>query len=111
MKFAGYGAGGALAAYFAISIWFHMGQPSPSVDYVAQLNAPIDQIAEDDKAWPIYRPMWLKYDFSEGGNFRIPEIHYEDEEADIYRLAKPGDPNWAAAVAALMFWCDAKATA
>ncbi|MCH2182638.1 MAG: hypothetical protein MK108_11590 [Mariniblastus sp.] len=103
LQFSGYGIAGLIAAYVIVSIWFHLGKPTPSVDYVAQMNQPIAAVAESEKAWPIYRPMWTKYKFSEGGQFDIPEMWFhepdpEDETAPTsQRLIRHGDEGWQAA--------------
>lgn len=103
LQVSGYGIAGLIAAYVFVSLWFHMGKPAPSVDYVTQINQPISGIAETDKGWPIYRPMWIKYKFSEGGRFDIPEMWFhepdpEDETAPTtQRMIRQGDQGWEAA--------------
>ena len=47
-------------------------KPTPSIDYVAKLNQPITEMADSEKAWPIYRPMWTKYKAI--GNIRNPKV-------------------------------------
>lgn len=42
---------GAGAGYFA---YVQFGQPNPTVDYVAQINEPVRQTPEADRAWPLY---------------------------------------------------------
>src|SRR5205814_3611926 len=44
-----------LAIYAVLAARFVLGRPSPKVDYVAVLNKPILAVAEDQRAWPIYR--------------------------------------------------------
>ena len=102
LQFSGYGIAGLAAAYVVVSIWFHMGKPTPSVDYVAQMNQPIVAIPDSEKGWPIYRPMWIKYKFSEGGQFDIPEMWFheidpEDEHLTSQRMIRQGDEGWEAA--------------
>ena len=102
LQFSAYGIASLAAAYVNISIWFHIGQPTPSIDYVAKLNQPISEMAESEKAWPIYRPMWTKYKFSEGGKFDIPEMWFheidpEDELQTSQRLIRQDDEGWQAA--------------
>lgn len=41
--------------YVGAGVYFAMGSPSPSVDYLAKLNEPILATPESDWAWPIYR--------------------------------------------------------
>ena len=100
LQFSGYGIAALAAAYVVVSIWFHLGKPTPSIDYVAKMNQPIAEIADSEKAWPIYRPMWTKYKFSEGGKFDIPEMWFHeadpvDETAPTsQRLIRHGDEGW-----------------
>lgn len=37
-------------------------KPTPTVDYLAMLNAPALAVPEEDAAWPIYRELAIKYD-------------------------------------------------
>ena len=95
---------GILSAYFAVFAYFHSASPSPSVDYMAQFNALQNDVEESDKAWPIYRPLWIKYGFSESGDLarELHNIIYHEEGDDRYdRLVKPGDSEWPAAIAKL----------
>jgi hypothetical protein len=41
--------------YLGLMAYFFVGHPSPSVDYVAELNQPLLNVPESDRAWPIYR--------------------------------------------------------
>ena len=102
LQFSAYGIASLAAAYVIISIWFHIGQPTPSIDYVAKMNQPIAEIADSEKAWPIYRPMWTKYKFSEGGQFDIPEMWCNEvdpnyEDITYTRLIRQDDAGFAAA--------------
>ncbi|MDG1806311.1 MAG: hypothetical protein P8I27_00315 [Pirellulaceae bacterium] len=103
----GYTVSGLVAFYACVCIWFHWGKPSPSIDYLAQINQTTVERDDSEKAWPIYRPMWIKYKFSEGGQFNIPEMWYrpEADEADI-RMIEAKDPNWDAAKTALSNHAD-----
>lgn len=74
------GAGGGLAAYL------YFAKPSPSVDYVAKLNEPVQQTPEKDRAWPVLREAVLQ--------FRpMPQAL----ESVAKTLPKPGEPLWSAA--------------
>ena len=99
----GYGILALIIAYASVGVFFHQGEPVISTDYVVQLNARITDVADSEKAWPIYRPMWTKYKFSEGEV--IPEIWFKEEEGEeIYlgnRFVRRGDPGWEAAKAAI----------
>ncbi|MDG2012191.1 MAG: hypothetical protein P8J33_01710, partial [Pirellulaceae bacterium] len=93
----GYTVTGLATFYACVCIWFHWGKPSPSVDYVTQINQPVIDRPDSEKAWPIYRPMWIKYKFSEGGQFDIPEMWHrpggKENDTDV-RLIRADDPNW-----------------
>ena len=100
LHLSGYTTGGLIGIYACVWLWFHWGKPTPSVDYLAQINQPIVDRPDSEKAWPIYRPMWIKYKFSEGGRFDIPEMWFkpaDDESSDEIRLIEATDPNWEAA--------------
>ena len=43
------------AVYIVLALRFFSGQPHPTVDYIAILNAKTLQTPESDRAWPIYR--------------------------------------------------------
>ncbi len=103
----GLGVGVIVSAYLLLSAYFYLGKPDPKIDYVAELNRGLVDVDEQDKAWPIYRPLWTKYGFSEGGGFRIEEINYRnpDDDADG-RLIRPTDAGWPAAVDALARYED-----
>jgi hypothetical protein len=44
-----------LTLYALLAIRFYTGQPHPTVDYIAILNAKTLQTPESNRAWPIYR--------------------------------------------------------
>jgi hypothetical protein len=48
-----------LLIYGAMLIRFCIGKPTPSVDYIARLNAPILAAPAADRAWPIWRQALL----------------------------------------------------
>ena len=97
----GYGIIALIVAYAGTWVYYHQGVPVISTDYVVQLNAGITEVADSEKAWPIYRPMWTKYKFSEGEV--IPEIWFKEggiKESYPSRFVQRGDPGWEAAKAA-----------
>ncbi len=65
---------GGLAAYL------FMGEPSPSVDYIEQINAQIKQTPEENRAWPILHDALL-------------EFKSRPESVDT-TLPHPGDKTW-----------------
>ena len=97
----GIGAGLMTATYLAVLAFFHLGQPNPNTDYVVELNSEIADIDDSQKAWLLYRPVWTKYGFSEGGDCRFEDLFTRDEAATTHRLAKPTDADWPQAVAEL----------
>ncbi len=91
----GYGIIALIVAYAGVWVFYHQGVPVVSTDYVVQLNSGIADVADSEKAWPIYRPMWTKYKFSEGEV--IPEIWAKEGGT---RFVRRGEPGWEAAKAA-----------
>lgn len=93
---------GAVGTYVVALILFNLGKPNPSTDYLGEFNAPVDEIAEEDKAWNVYRDVWAKYGFCEGQNGHFEEIYFLDpEHEDHGRLLRPDDEGWEKAVAKL----------
>lgn len=87
---------------YLILLWhYHHGQPNPNVDYTAELNRNATETAEEDKAWPVYRSMWTKYQFGEGAQGEFGEMRkqmwFEDEDTKE-RLVRPSDEQWPQAV-------------
>jgi len=46
-------------AYVGLVVRLYMGEPTLSRNYLAELNAPVLAIPEDDRAWPLYRQAYL----------------------------------------------------
>lgn len=102
MRGLGIGTGALTAAYLVVLSYFHLGKPNPHVDFLADFNGDIVNVAEEEKAWPIYRPMWTKYGFSEGGDCNFMELFVSDDRGDrTTRLIRPEDSGWPEAVATL----------
>ncbi len=76
---------------FALVLFFYTGKPQPSTDYLAIFNQPILATAEEDKAWPIYRDLWIKYEFGEGGAGTFDEIYRETKQNGKRQLVRPSD--------------------
>lgn len=58
-------ATGMLLAVFIVyyayaALQYYTSRPNPTHDYVADLNAPARALAEDERAWPIYREALLQ---------------------------------------------------
>jgi hypothetical protein len=41
--------------YGAVAIRFYLGQPSPRLDFIAAMNRQTGQVAQEQRAWPIYQ--------------------------------------------------------
>jgi len=90
----GLSAGG----FLTLVIMFYMGKPQPSVDYLAQINKPALEAADHEKGWTIYRDLWAKHGFSEGGGFKSTELYLMEEDGSYGRMVRPSDgPAWQAA--------------
>ena len=90
-----------VSIYLAILSYFHMGKPQPTTDFLVEFNQLHRDVDDEDKAWPIYRPLWIKYGFSEGGKFGTNELWHPEGDNRFSRLVKPADPGWAVAIAKL----------
>ncbi|MDP1561593.1 MAG: hypothetical protein Q8M16_09370 [Pirellulaceae bacterium] len=60
------------------------------------INKPALQARPDEKAWTIYRDLWMKHGFGEGGSLDLKEIYCQDADGRHYGpLARPSDgPAW-----------------
>ena len=105
VKGVGYGGAGCSAAYLLALAFFHLGKTNPTIDYLVDFNRGIANVKEADKAWPVYRPLWIKYGFSEGGECRFEEMYTTDSTGE-QRLAKPEDENWPQTVEMLKHYDD-----
>ncbi len=85
-----------------LSSTFYSGRPQPSRDFRAELNRPFMQIPEQDKAWRIYRDLWIQFDFGEGGKGTFDELYTPLVAGQKRRLVRPADGEpWRVAVAKL----------
>ena len=75
---------------------FIVGRPDPSVNYLAELNAEVEQIPDSQKAWNIYRDVWAEYQFCEGLGGHFQELLVDDGISA--RLVQPEDAEWASAI-------------
>ena len=90
-------------AYLLLLWHYHSGQANPSIDYMAHFNQTAAEADEQDKAWTLYRPVWTRYQFIEGGrgtyaDMREEALYVKDKD---YRLARPSDDQWPQTVAML----------
>ena len=98
--------GGSVVGFIALHFFYSAAVPTPKFDYSNQLNDTVTSVPEDEKAWPKYREIWIKYGLSEGGQYSDQELYVPDEKeldftSNPRRLVKPSDPQWPAAVAKL----------
>jgi len=56
----GQALGALVVLYLGAVIYYAGGRPEVSVDYLARLNAPVLEVPEDERAWPLYREAWLE---------------------------------------------------
>lgn len=91
-----------MLAYLGMMAFFHMGTPTPSFDYMSELNTELVEIAPEEKAWNLYRPVWTKFGFSEGGGCTLySDIFTEDEKGQKTIMLNPSYEDWPVAVASL----------
>ena len=81
-------AGGLVIAWML----FIVGRPDPTVNYLDELNAGIEQLSEEQKGWNIYRDVWAEYEFCEGGRRDFKELEITDGSGT--RLVRPADAEW-----------------
>lgn len=81
---------------------FIFGRATVTVDYLAQLNAPIVVIPSADRAWPLYRQAILGFGMGKDRDTAIEKPLAGDAHRSMQQ-ARPGDPEWPALVA----WLDA----
>lgn len=104
----GWGTLALITAYIGVSSYYHAGTPNPTVDYLPEFNAFADNIDDEDRAWPIYRKAWTKFNFVEGGEIsrNITGIFYVADRVDENghqqnRRITPSDAGWNNATAKL----------
>ena len=81
----------SIAGFLGLSLFFYLGKPQPKVDYLPAFNADLSEVAESDKAWPIYRGPWAKYQFCEGKNPFLDINIRQEGTPDDWRLILPSD--------------------
>ncbi len=88
-------SGAGLLGFLGLTLYFYLGKPNPSIDYIPTLNADTENLADADRAWLVYREPWTKFGFCEGTRF--DEIHVEEADGSS-RLVEPTDgERWTAA--------------
>jgi len=85
-------------AYLMMYCYYHSGLANPTIDYTAELNRHVIETPEEDKAWSLYQPMWVKYQFGNGALGEYAEmrrqIWAEDQLSQKKRLTRPPDEQW-----------------
>lgn len=76
-------------AYVVMGLLLLIGEPEPSVDYVAQINAAALAVPEDDRAWPLYRRALV-----EEGLREFERLNLYVRTARSSRSIAPGDREW-----------------
>ena len=102
--------GGGIFGYLLLQLFFHSAKPNPTVDYGEKLNQTATSMPVEQRAWPLYRDVWVKHGFLESHMYEelwfyessrdAPEVLWTDHERHR-RLIRPTDENWDAAVAKL----------
>lgn len=87
-RYAMRGIAAIIVLYLLYGVYFWMGRPAPTTDYLAQLNAVATSVAEEDRAWPLYRAALLELD-------DMPKFE------GYNRTPRPGEMGWAEAQAYL----------
>ena len=95
-----WGGAGMLGIYLTMMFYIYSASPNPTVDYLALFNQTIEETPDELRAWPIYRDVWDKFGFSEGGDGKFVEIYHplSEKYTQDRRLVRPGDPSWDVAV-------------
>ena len=100
-----WGIGGIVALYAVSLGQYILGRPSPSVDYVARLNAPAIAIPEAERAYPLYQEIAKRLR-------PWPMTEWKAHEHDsAVQNALPDDPLWPETVAWLHQHADTLAMA
>jgi hypothetical protein len=69
-----------------------MGKSDPQIDYLAILNRPVLEAAEDDKGWAIYRDLWIKHRFCDRDGFDVQMFFLADDSpSPRRRIVRPSD--------------------
>ncbi len=92
-------AGTSGVGFLILVFMFYLGKPEPSVDYLAVINRPVLTAADHNKGWTIYRDLWIKHGFSEGGGFDLKDLYVPGHEEEVTnQLVGPSDGElWVAA--------------
>lgn len=88
-----------LVGIVAFTSFFYSGKPQPKQDFQADINAPLLSVPDQDKGWLLYRELWIKFDFGEGGTGTFDELYLSGDAKEKRRLVRPSDgESWHVAV-------------
>jgi hypothetical protein len=59
MRALGWATVALVACYLALGVYFYLGSPSPSVNYIAKINESGASVPAEQRAWPLYREALL----------------------------------------------------
>ncbi len=85
--------------YAGAGILLSLRHPSPTVDYVAELNRPAMETPATDQAWPIYRKAWTDSHIFAATSWDV--LYLEDPKGTQNHFLMPGDAGWPEAAAYL----------
>jgi len=84
----------AIASYIGLGIYYAMGSPKQRVDYLEKLNERAAAVPEEDRAWPVYREVWLELGWE-----AFVENHEASREYNLF--PDPDSEGWEDVVAFL----------
>ncbi len=94
------GIWGSLAlglGYLGLTTFFYFGQANPGTDYLLDLNHQALLVPAEESAWLIYRDVFTRFEYSEGGKGKFAEIFiaidpFRDGQRIVdRRLVRPTD--------------------
>ncbi len=98
----GWQAMGALVVLYVLAaIVLALDKPVVTVDYIAKLNAPIEAVPQQERAWPDYRQAILALRLSWEKGYPLWVERDPERPTTGNRQVQPSDPQWPAAVAYL----------
>ncbi len=78
--------------YLGLTTFFYFGKANPGTDYLLDLNQQALLVPAEESAWLIYRDVFTKFDYSEGGKNKFAEIYIKtDPDQSDSRLVRPTD--------------------
>jgi hypothetical protein len=76
-----------IVAYGLLALYYFSGRATPKVDYIAEWNANLAKVPQDQRAWPMYRDAIVA--------MRLEAYVTPDHPYMVDRLmGRPGDPEW-----------------